>query len=276
MIYLAYDGTLNGDWVARYAMRLALHGGKVLDVIHVLDGSQPEEECHAACERLIYDGSLLGVEIRPRLVEHEKSILHSLQRVIPGGTEHLVVCGTRMRPRQKSYLSGTLAEQLLHGHRFATLALRVVHPGLLGSPRDLLLPILGPADSVSTLTPFFHLITPDLTRIEILRGIEVNPLRLHHLTAEQLAVLRETGERDLAAIRTRLFPRQESHLRIDGRTLICSDWVHEIALQASRLKSHMILIGTQQRSLPRRMILKNPLERLLHHAPCDVAVYRTP
>lgn len=277
MIYLAYDGSLSGDWVARYALRLALHNGGRLTAVHVLDGTRREDEIDTACDRLRDEGLQLGVDVSTRILPVEKNVLHTLLRAIPAEDSSLVVCGTRMRPRQSTRLAGTLAEKLLHSpRRFATLALRVVHPGMLGAPRDVLLPFSGHPRGLTPLLPFFHLLAPDLERIEVLRGIPISALRLRHLTWEQRALLHDNGVRDLAAVKQMLDPAGDLGIRIDGHVLVCDDWEHEIAVQANRLKTRLILVGFRPRPLARRLLSGAPLERLLHGAPCDVAVYRAP
>ena len=49
MIYLAYDGSLNGDWISRYGIRLATNSAeKKLTVIHILSRPEPDwagKEC---------------------------------------------------------------------------------------------------------------------------------------------------------------------------------------------------------------------------------------
>ena len=51
-IVLAHDGSINADWVARYALRMAAGlPGRLLQVIHILDGSMARariEACFAA------------------------------------------------------------------------------------------------------------------------------------------------------------------------------------------------------------------------------------
>lgn len=277
MICLAYDGSLNGDWIARYALRFALHGGKALRVLHVREAQHPEAEIRASCERLQDDAGRLGVDLQLELLPPAKSVLHTLLAALPAGPGHLVVCGTRARSRQSAYLAGTIAEKLLHGHRCAALALRVVQPGLLGVPCDLLLPWHGHEHGIEPLLPFLHLLAPDVKRLELLRGSIVSRLRQRQLSNTQRGLLRSEGERMLATLRGHLDALPfAAGVRIDGHTTICSDWEEEIALQASRLHCRLIVVGARTRSLPHRLMLRNPLEQLLRHAPCDVAVYRAP
>jgi hypothetical protein len=63
MIYLAYDGSLNGDWVSRYAIRMASRSPqKKLVLVHVLDGQIPTE-------RLQLKTMAIEAECRARQVE---------------------------------------------------------------------------------------------------------------------------------------------------------------------------------------------------------------
>jgi nucleotide-binding universal stress UspA family protein len=144
MVYLAYDGSLNGDWVSRYAIRFAAHGTeRTLNLLHVLDGKVPEAELERKIEHLRRECLGQGVELFPQLLPLAHGVFPSLAQAIPAGAESLVVCGTRVRSTRKPFLSGTVAELLLRHGAFPVLAVRVVQPGLLGSPRELLIPLAG-------------------------------------------------------------------------------------------------------------------------------------
>ena len=44
-IFLAYDGSINADWVSRYAIRIAANSpGRKLFLLHILDGVYSPEE----------------------------------------------------------------------------------------------------------------------------------------------------------------------------------------------------------------------------------------
>lgn len=58
--------------------------------------------------------------------------------------------------------------QLLRSGPCNVLVVRVVHPGLLGSPRRLLLPVSARAGDCRSALPFLGLFGPQLTHLHIL------------------------------------------------------------------------------------------------------------
>jgi nucleotide-binding universal stress UspA family protein len=49
-----------------------------------------------------------------------------------------------------------------------------------------------------------------------------------------------------------------------------------VLVEASRLKSQLLLLGASERSLAHRVVHGQVLERILRDAPCDVGIYRGP
>lgn len=276
MLYLAYDGSLNGDWVSRYAIRFASHAAdRTLTLIHVRDGTVPADLLERKFEHLERECRAQEVELVPQVLPPGRNVLSTLLAAIPAGTQSYVVCGTRVRSRRKPFLAGTVSEKLLRHGRFHVLAIRVVQPGLLGAPRDLLLPLAGHPRGFASAWAFFRLFLPDLESVHLLRGMVVSPLRLRHLSPAQIRVLREHGVRYLAAVTDEISRgRGAADFRLDSRIVLCDDWVREILVQASRLKARLILLGASEQALLHRVLHRNPLERLLRGTPCDVGIYR--
>lgn len=276
MLYLAYDGSLNGDWVSRYAIRFAAQTAeRTLALVHVLDGSLSAAELERKLDHIEQECRVLQVEFLPRLLPLQKSVRHTLMADLPPGPQSLVVCGTRVRSRQRAYLAGTVTERLLAGRRFNLLAVRVVQPGLLGAPRDLLLPLAGHPRRFGAAWPFFRLFLPELESVHLLRGIVVGPWRLRRLTVAQTQALREEGVRYLAAVDDEIRAgRGAADFHLDSRIVVCDDWVREILVHASKLKAQMILLGATERSRLHRAVRGDALERVLRGAPCDVGIYR--
>jgi len=276
MLYLAYDGSLNGDWISRYAIRFASHiADRALTLIHVQDGTIPAELLERKIEHLERECREEGVELVPQILPPGRNVLSTMLDVIPAGTQSYVVCGTRARPGRKPFLAGTLSEKLLRLAHFHTLAIRVVHPGLLGAPRDLLLPLAGHPRGFVSAWAFFRLFLPEVESVHLLRGMVVSPLRLRHLSSAQMRALREHGARYLATVTDEISRgRGAADFHLDTRIVLCEDWVGEILVQVSRLKANLILIGASEQALLHRVLHRNPLERLLRGTPCDVGIYR--
>jgi hypothetical protein len=277
VIYLAYDGSLNGDWVFRYALRFAAHPGEgALTLVHVRDVRLPNGMLEAKVDRIRLECSRQGVDLRLDIRSPEKSVFQTLVRAIPPGRESFVLCGTRVRSRQKAFLAGTVSEKLLGAARFQTLALRVVQPGLLGFPRVFLIPLAGHPRGFKGTWPFFHLFLPEVVKIYLLRGMVVGTLRLGQLSLQQTRTLREAGAKYLQGVVEEILRwRGEVDFALDSRVSICDDWVGEILVQASKLKARMILLGASEQPLAHRLTHRNALERVLRGAPCDVGIYRS-
>ena len=101
-IVLAHDGSINADWVARYAMRMAAGlPGRLLQVIHILDGSMARariEACFAAIAReCAREGLHCELLIRDLHGDVAASLLAALQS---GETSHCL-CGARVAARGK-------------------------------------------------------------------------------------------------------------------------------------------------------------------------------
>jgi nucleotide-binding universal stress UspA family protein len=276
MIILAYDGSLNGDWVSRYAMRFAAHTESALTVLHVRDGSLGNDRLHVKLQRLEQESRALGVEFVVEILPEGTDVYCTLLEHIPSGPENVVVCGTRVRSRQRRFLSGTVAEKLLRAGLFPVLALRVVQPGLLGAPRDLLLPLMGQPRCFEEVRPFFRMLLPEIDRLFLLRCMQVGAMRLPLLSMARREAMRRAGERYLSGVGEEILHRRDGNtFLLDWRIAICDDCVSEILIQASRLKVHMVLISASERLLGHRLLHDNPLERMLHGAPCDVGIYRS-
>lgn len=278
MVFIAYDGSLNADWVARYAIRFAAHSSeRILNLLHVLDGKFPETELERKIEHLRRECQGQGVELSSQLLSLGGGVFPVLMQTIPAGSESLVICGTRVRSTRKPFLSGTVAEQLLRHGAFPVLAVRVVQPGLLGIPRELLIPLAGHPRGLSAVWPIFRLFLPDLDSVHLLRGMVVSTQRRRRLSAEQHQALRQQGVRYLATVLDELRQRLgEVDFHLDSRIVVCDDWVREILVHASTLKSRLILLGASERSRWHRALHGDALERVLRGTPCDVGIYHWP
>jgi nucleotide-binding universal stress UspA family protein len=76
-----------------------------------------------------------------------------------------------------------------------------------------------------------------------------------------------------AEMESRLGP---SAFAVDRRVLLAADPAHLILVEASRLKTQMLLLGASERSLAHRVFHGQALEQILRDAPCDVGIYRGP
>lgn len=278
MIILAHDGSLYGDWVARYALNFAVAESDCkLLVLHVLDGKTSREVVTAKFAQLEADGQSRGVEIIPQLLPLSGSVYRSLRQSIPHAPDALLICGTRVKSRKRTFLRGSVAELLLRSHQCPVLALRVVQPGLLGAPQELLLPLAGHLAGFARIWPIFRRLEPNLRRVYLFRALNIPLLRQAPLSPVRERILLSVGQAYLAKIAAELdVMLPEKKLRVERRVTIASDWPNAVLVQASHLKVQMILLGVSERSLAHRVLHGVGLERVLHETPCDVGIYRGP
>ncbi len=278
MIILAHDGSLYGDWVARYAIRFAANEtDRKLLLLHVLDGRIETAIAEARLARLREECAGAGVTCHQEMLTPGQSVHRTLRQATPHDPTALLICGTRVKPRRQAFLTGSVAELLLRGHQCPVLALRVVQPGLLGLPHDLLIPLAGHHDSYSRLEPILRRLLPQLRRLHLLHALPANPITQPHQTRERCETLLDEGRRYLDRIGTTL---KEQHgtisCSIDHRVVITTDPAHQILVEASHLKAQMLLLGASERSLAHRVFHGQALEQLLRDTPCDVGIYRGP
>jgi len=275
-VHLAYDGSTGGDWLAHYAVRLAAqHPARCLHLVHVADGQRSAGEVSRAAERIVRQCESLSVACHLHELRPGRDVASTLLVGIPQDGETYLVCGTRLRGGRRGYLSGTASHRLLCAARCHVLALRVVQPGLLGLPRQLLLPVAGHPRGFRSGLPFLRLFGPDTTHLHLLYVERVGRWRLRRLAHEAVEARRHAGEGYCQRIERELDTQLGlGHAVVDAQVVVSDDVSREIVVAANRTHARLIYMGASERSLAQRMISAGPIEQVLRTASCDVAVYR--
>jgi len=275
-IYLAYDGSINGDWVSHYAVRMAArHPEGTLHLVQVQEGATGGVELRAKLERIAGECEQASVRCEIELHHVRRTVAETLFGAVPGGRESLLICGTRVRPGRRGLLAGTVSEQLLRRGHCPTLALRVVQPGLLGLPRDFLIPLAGHPRGLKAALPFLALLATDVSRIHLLRVREITASRFRRLpatTAERMAEEERGYLHQAEGLLAGDAAFAQAHL--DSLVVVSDDVPKEIVIAANRTKSRLILMGASERNLRQRFFYGDPIEQMLRETPCDVAIYR--
>jgi nucleotide-binding universal stress UspA family protein len=274
VLVFAYDGSLNGDWVAHYAVRFAANTpGRTLRLVHVRDGS-PQSSLDERIARIAEEAKVLGVVLEADLASRRGAgVAERLLEIVP---EHAtLVAGARAKPRRRALIAGTVAARLLETARFSVIAVRVVHPGVLGQPGSVLLPLAGPRQAALAL-PLLRLVGEDLQRLHVLLVRELSGLRLRLKGLEGAEKLLAEGRALVAPIedelRAGLAPH---HVELDSSVVVTADPPREILLYAVKHRSRLIGLGAARRALAERAVARNPIERLLRETPSDLALYRS-
>jgi len=284
MIHLAYDGSINGDWVAWYAINLARHDtDHHLRVIYVNTDEVRADVVRAKAEDLARECADVGVEMSLDIVSSSGSSaehrFRDLRAHVPArdleGPETLLVCGARLKPGGAGYLAATVSAKLLSDKTFSVMAVRVAQPGLLGAPRRFLVPVAGDREGFLTAAEILKRFTPDVERVELLRVMMIKRQLFRRLHNRQAGKLRAKGWDSLNGLSVELADIIGlDHWKVDANVKVSDDWAQEVIIDANRHKSHLILMEASWRDLGAKFLYGNPIEVVLRDTPCDVAIYR--
>lgn len=275
-IYLAYDGSINADWVARYAINMAAGSRNPrIILVHILTQTYSAETIDKKIHEIEVECTSRGVEMTSQVLPLRKDVFQSLLKAIPPGVESLCVCGARITSRGKGFLAGTISEKLLRRKQFDVLAIRVVKPGILGVPKELLFPLSGHPRGFQAAMSFFQLLAPEVEQLHLLRIMKVSSLWFQYMPVTSVRALKTKGFAYVNQVITEIREQLgENHIRLDAKVILSDDWVKEILIQASKTRAQMILMGASDRNLPSRYFYGNKIEQILRRSPCDVGIYR--
>ena len=276
-IVLAYDGSINADWVSRYAIQMAATlPCRQLLLVHILDGtfahSRIEERFAAiASECLRHD-----IACQTLIQKQGGDVFSSLLQVIPPGAQTYCLCGARVAPKGRGFLAGTISERLLRCRKFNVLAIRVVSHGLLGCPPALLFPLAGHPRGFQAAMPFLQLLAVSVKKLHLLRVMTVNPLHFRYISPVASQKKIAEGYEYLSLVATEIRAQTAGFDWHFNRNVVISDnWVKEILIQAGKVNAAMILLGATDRGLPSLFFRGNRLEQILRDTACDVGIYRS-
>lgn len=277
-IFFAYDGSTNGDWVARYAIRLAARGPEhQLTILHAIDGQVSEDRLNAGLTFIERIATEVGLEIRTERLSVRTDVVRALIGAIPPGPETLLVCGARAQGRRRGFLSGTVSKALLAHHEFDVVAYRVVQPGLLGIARRILLPLSGSRYGVVPALPLMRLLALDVEDIRLLRVLVVPWMRRRRIREDTESRLRREGYASLSVLADHLSTETGIQRNLIGRqVVVAEEWAGQVIVSAGQERADLICLEAPRASLRNRVIGGDPVEKIMRDASCDVAVFRGP
>lgn len=275
-IYLAYDGSINADWVARYAYRATcIVPDRQLTLVHIRDGTISAERLGAKLERIAVECRALEVELSVRTLPLGHDVLTTLLEAIPAGDEVYCLCGARATSRDKGFLAGTISQRLLRSRRFNTLALRVVNPGQLGCPTGVMFPLAGHPRKFRAAMPFLAMFARSISKLTLLRIMTVNTLLFRYLSTKRARSLLREGTGYVREVMADIVHEMGGEsFRFDDHVLLSDDWAKEILIQAAKTRAGLILLGASDRFLQSHFFYGSKIEQILRHTPCDVGIYR--
>ena len=277
-VFLAYDGSVHGDWTARYAVRFAAATSeKSLTVLYVEDVGVPTPTLDTKFNNIRAISKQAGVSTRCEILPMHHGVFGGLKNRIPEAHDTMAVCGTRAKAGRRGFLSGTISHQLLNDRSFSVTALRIVQPGHLGIARHILLPVSASRHGVTPALPLLKLLIPDADHIRLLRVMEVTSSRFRRMDAGKAGAVRHEGQLFLESLALQLHEQITSlPYNLDLGVRVSDDWVKEIIIDAGQHHSDLICIEAPKSSLAGSFRWGDPIEKVLRDTSSDVAIYRGP
>lgn len=275
-IYLAYDGSINSDWVARYAVRLAGNiRAEPLTLLHIRDGTVSSERLDEKIADITAQCRVHGIELTVSFLTMSRDVTTTLLEAIPAGSDIYCICGARATSRGKGFLAGTISQKLLRARRFNTLAMRVVNPGLLGCPANVMFPLAGHPQKFKAAMPFLLMFLPAIRRLTLLRIMTVHPLLLRYLTAKKARTILKKGTSYVHDVMGEIAREtRSSNFSMEDHVRVSDNWAKEILILAGKAHTGLILLGASDRFMQSRFYYRSNIEKILRHTPCDVGIYR--
>jgi hypothetical protein len=272
-----YDGSVTANWIIRYAIRLAGATPKrTLRLVSVPESRTSGELATRRLENLLSECARAGIEVSVRNAHAGRDLAAAVLDHVPQGSDSFLVCGIpKQKGRTMGRLRATLAGSLLRFGHCNVLALRILMPGLLGTPHKLLLPAACKPGEARALEPFLRLLLPSVDELHVFRAMIMQTMKIHRARYGTLVALRAHGRAAVTHFEgelRRALPIENIHL--DSYVRIAEDWTRPAVILASQHHCDLVLAGASERELAAGSRRKRLLEQLLEHAPCDVGLYR--
>lgn len=271
-VFLAHDGSLNGDWIARYALHFAAGSiARRLVVLHVEDANISGEPLHERLEALTAMGERMNVPVEIRILPMHAGVFGGLNDYLIQQENALVVTGARVAGGRRGHLRGTISEKLLAQNKYGVVAIHVMQPGLLGDPKRVLLSL---SDTAQAPTAILKLFAPAITRLDIVQLETVSRLRFARLSEAEAAALKRDGlSKTARAEKGILSSTALTADRIDTHVRVTDDWAKQVAVEAGRYRAGLTMV--EMPKVPSGVLsFGHPVEELMRIAPSDIAVYR--
>ncbi len=276
-VVCAYDGSVNGHWIARYAIRIAAAApARALRLVHVHDRHASSALLARKLDHIVGECERAGVEAAVHEIRAGGAVAAALLDDLPADARRtLLVCGARARASRRRFLAGTVSEELLGRAPCPVLALRVLVPGLLGAPRNILLPVAGNPGEARDIAPLLARLAPAMSELHLLRVMveRGRTARLH--SHEALDRLRGHGRAAVTHFESELRAALDlDAVHLDSYVRVTGDWARATIVVAGQHRCGLIIAGASDRAIAGRLFRRSPLETLLEHAPCDVGIFR--
>ncbi|MBT3980573.1 MAG: universal stress protein [Bacteriovoracaceae bacterium] len=278
MIYLAYDGSLHSDWVARYAMNMATNiGVKELHILYVEDGKMSRSKFDEKLKALVDEVEQRNLEPFVSILPLKGNVSSSIINHLPQNSQCFLIAGARSHGHLKGFLSGSIAEKLLIKNKsFSTIIFRVTRPGLLGVAKNILIPTAKNHLHLQQASSILKGFAPGISELRLLHIKKLFSLFFRNLSPKRAERFRKKSLQDLEEVSS--FMKASLDLgdhQIKTHAQLSNSLSKEVILFANKWHSDLIFMGAPDSYLNRHSFFGNLFEQILRRSNCDVALYHT-
>lgn len=273
-ILMAVDGSFNAEAAARYAIALSAACKAKLYIASIIPPKMHEKDIRAAEEsvkRIIEEAGRTGLDVRP--IIEEGKIVPTIKEIVDREKIDMVMAASRKEHAEKRFFVRTVSRELMRLLTCSVIIIRVVNPGKMAYPRDILVPIIGkgydPTEKV--------FLTARLARYYKAKTIVLH-LKRSITSLFKKGIIKDIVEEEIDGMedikyfidrlkKFKVYPKvRVSYFIKISRT---------ISKEAAAKRHDLIILGATRRSLISQLIRGNPVEEVLRRTPCDLMILKT-
>lgn len=272
-ILIAVDGSFNAEAASRYAIAIASACRAKLYIVSIIPPKMHEKDIKGAEEsvkRIIEEARRHDLDVRP--IIEEGAVVPAITEIIRREKIELAIAAARSEHAEQRFFVRTVSRELIRLLPCSVIIIRVVNPGKMAYPRDILVPIIGSEYDLSEKV----FLTSRLARYYKAKVIVLH-LKRSITTLFKKGMIKDTAEGEAENIEEiKYFVDHLKRYKVYPKTRV-SYFIkvsRAISMEAAAKRHDLIILGATKRSLISQLIRGNPVEEVLRRTPCDLMILK--
>ena len=272
-ILMAVDGSFNAEAAGRYAIAIASACRAKLYIVSIIPPKMHEKDIKGAeesVERIIEEARKHDLDVRP--IIEEGAVVPVISEIVRREKIELAIAAARSEHVEQRFFVRTVSRELIRLLPCSVIIIRVVNPGKMAYPRDILVPIIGSEYDLSENV----FLTSRLARYYKAKVIVLH-LKRSITTLFKKGMIKDAAEGEAENIEeTKSFIEHLKRFKVYPKTRV-SYFIkasRAISMEAAAKRHDLIILGATKRSLISQLIRGNPVEEVLRRTPCDLMILK--
>lgn len=273
-ILMAVDGSFNAEAAARYAIAIASACRAKLYIVSIIPPKMHEKDIKGAEEsvkRIIEEARKHDLDVRP--IIEEGAVAPAISEIVRREKIELAIAAARSEHAEQRFFVRTVSRELMRLLPCSVIVVRVVNPGKMAHPRDILVPIIGkgydPAEKVFLTARLARYYKAKIIVLHLKRSITslFKKGMIKDIAEEEIDGMEDIKYFIDRLKKFKIYPKvRVSYFIKISRT---------ISKEAAAKRHDLIILGATRRSLISQLIRGNPVEEVLRRTPCDLIILKT-